>query len=218
MSRAAPPPSRSTRTRLRRTAWRWRHALAALCLAAAASIVIGELRPEPPPTAPAVVLDASLPAGHVLLPGDLRAVDLPAGSVPAGIVADESLPVGQPLAITLPAGTVLSEGMLARSALASAAGPGEVVVAVRLADDGSASLASPGLRITLLVPPVDGGPAEVVAERVLVLGTVDRQDGGFLSPDEAQVTQIYVSASPEAANVIVGSSAWTPLSVVLGPT
>ncbi|MGO1508978.1 MAG: SAF domain-containing protein [Actinomycetaceae bacterium] len=216
MSRAASPPSRSTGTRLRRAAWRWRHAIAAVCLAVAASLAVDSLSPAPPATAAALVVGADLPAGHVVEPGDLALVDLPAGAVPSAALTDEGEVVGHPLAVGLPEGTVLSGGMVATPTVSAA--DGEVVVPVRISDDGSAALAGPGLRVSLLAPPADGGAAETVAEGVLVLGAVPEQDGGLLGAEESDVTRLYVSASPETATLLVGSSAWTPLSVALGPT
>ncbi|MGC5628309.1 SAF domain-containing protein [Georgenia sp. Z1344] len=217
MTRATSPPSRSAGARLRRGAWRWRHAVAAVCLAGAASVAIGELSPPPPTTTTAVALSTDLPAGHVLGRGDVGTRDLPVGDVPAGAPADVEAVVGRPLAVRLTEGTVLGEGMLAGAGVAAA--PGEVVVAVLVADDGSAHLAEPGLRVSLLAPPTDGGPAEVVAENVLVLGAVEDEEGGLLGGgDESDVTRMYVSATPDTATLLVGSSAWTPLSVVLGPS
>ncbi|MGC5615552.1 SAF domain-containing protein [Georgenia sp. Z1491] len=216
MPRAASPPSRSAEARLRRGAWRWRHAVAAVCLAGAVSVVVGELRPEPPPTTSVVALGTDLPAGHVVEAGDLEALDLPDGDIPADALHDPDVVVGRPLAVRLAEGTVLGEGMLAGASVSAA--PGEVVVAVRIADDGSAHLAEAGLRVSLLAPPADGGPARTVAEQVLVLGAVEEEESGLLASGETDITRMYVSASPDTATVLVGSSAWTPLSVVLGPS
>jgi Flp pilus assembly protein CpaB len=185
--------------RLRRSAWRWRHAIAALALALAASVAIGELRPPPPETTSVVAVDSALPAGHVIEAGDLRAPPRPPEAVPGTAVTDAESVIGRRLAVGLSDGTVLTPGMLAETALATPAAEGEVVVTARLADDGSAEL------------------ARTVAEDVLVLGVVEPESGGLIGGAERDFTQIYLSSPPDTATVIIGSSAWSPLSVIRGP-
>jgi Flp pilus assembly protein CpaB len=203
--------------RLRRSAWRWRHAIAALALALAASVAIGELRPPPPETTSVVAVDSALPAGHVIEAGDLRAQPLPPEAVPGTAVTDAESVIGRRLAVGLSDGTVLTPGMLAETALATPAAEGEVVVTARLADDGSAELARTGARVTLVAPEPDGGGARTVAEDVLVLGVVEPESGGLIGGAERDFTQIYLSSPPDTATVIIGSSAWSPLSVIRGP-
>lgn len=215
----ATPPSRRLPARLRRLLWRSRRVIAAVCVAAAVGLVVDALRPSPPATTPAVVLARDVPAGTVLSDRDLTVARLPVGTVPRTALTDPRAARGSPVAVSLPSGSLLTPGLLVGPGLADGAPPGSVVVPVPLADGGSARLARPGSRIHLLASAADqagtGGPAEVVAEDVLVLAELPPgTSGGVLGTGEQGPGTVYVATDARAARLLVGAGAWSPLRAV----
>ncbi|MDD9205526.1 SAF domain-containing protein, partial [Georgenia sp. 10Sc9-8] len=200
----ATPPSRRLPARFRRLLWRSRRVVVAVCVAAAVGLVVEALRPPPPATTLAVVLARDVPAGTALSDRDLTATPLPVGTVPRTALTDPRAARGSPLAVSLPSGSILTPGLLVGPGLADGAPAGTVVVPVPLADSGSARLARPGSRIHLLASAADqagtGGPAEVVAEDVLVLAELAPDaSGGLLGSGERGPGTVYVATDAHAA-------------------
>ncbi|MPV38630.1 SAF domain-containing protein [Georgenia subflava] len=213
------PPSRSAAARARRWLWRRRHLLAAACIGLAAAVTVGALRPPAPPAERVLTVTDDVPAGTVLATADLTMRSVPAGTHPPGVLRELDDALGQPLAVGLPAGTALVPAMLTGPGLAAGAPAGTVVLPVPVADAATARLAQPGQRIDLVAAGTDltgvPGEAEVVARDVVVLASWEPADGGPLTSGMADVSFLYVAASPGTATVLVGSSAWAPLRAVL---
>ncbi|UNX55450.1 SAF domain-containing protein [Georgenia sp. TF02-10] len=218
--RTPPPPSRSAPARLRRALWRWRHLLVAGCLGLAATITVTTLAPPAPAGQAVLVLADDAAAGAVLGAADVEVVSVAARALPAGVLTDPDAATGQALAVGLPAGTPLLPAMLTGPGLADGAPAGTVVVPVPVADAGSAALAQPGHRVSLVAAASDAagtsGPAEIVARDVVVLAVRESEAGsGLLDAGGGQATVVYVAAPPSVATLLVGSSAWAPLRVLL---
>lgn len=213
-STARPSATRAAaRTRLRWWAWRSRHLLAALCVGLAAAVVVGELRPAPPPQRRVVVLAGDVAAGEPF-DGHLSLAHVPLAGVPDGALTDLASAHG-PASIALPAGTVLVPGMVASSDAARAAPPGTVLTPVRLADDAVLGLLGPGQRVDLVLVPEpwsDGGPpdpgadAVVLARDALVLPYAPPESsdrGGLLGGgSEPAAPVILVAVTPAEARAI----------------
>src|SRR5690606_41442168 len=85
--------------RLRTLLWRTRWLVVAVCLAVAVCVVLGQLRPVPPPTVPVVVAARDLPAGTTVAETDVRVERLPAAprtGVTAADVIGSRITIGVP--------------------------------------------------------------------------------------------------------------------------
>lgn len=157
----------TTLTDLRRRVLRRRRPLAALLAAGAVAAALHALAPPAPPGVTVRVAGHDLPAGHVLGPGDLAEVRLPAGAAPTGVVG---APEGRTLAGPLRAGEPVTDVRLVGVGLADAQPPGTVALPVRLSDAGQAALLTVGDRIDLLRTDPRAGTARALAGGALVLG------------------------------------------------
>lgn len=155
-----------TLTDLRRRVLRRRRPLAALLAAGAVAAGLHALTPPDPPSRTVRVAGHDLPAGHVLAPGDLADVTLPAGLAPAGAVAT---PEGRTLAAPLRAGEPVTDVRLVGAGLADAQPPGRVALPVRLSDAGQAGLLTVGDRIDLVATDPHAGSARALAADAQVL-------------------------------------------------
>lgn len=145
--RAAPAGSRSWRRELERTLRRHRRLAAAGLAALAVLLGLAALAPPAAPTTSVVVAARDLPAGRVVVAGDLTTAAVPAPLAVAALT-DPQAATGRVLAAPLAAGSVVPAGVVAGpEALASqvrAAGRSDVAVPVRLGDAGAAALLQPG--------------------------------------------------------------------------
>src|SRR5690606_41349046 len=123
--------------RLRTLLWRTRWLVVAVCLAVAVWVVLGQLRPVPPPTVPVVVAARDLPAGTTVAETDVRAERLPAAARTGVTVADG---IGSRLRVGVPACLPMVPTRLLCAGPPGAAPPGWGVAAVVLADPVLAAL------------------------------------------------------------------------------
>lgn len=218
MAITPPPPSRRRSVRARRWLWRRRHLVLAVTVILLGWVVVGELRPPQPPTAPVVVLTRDVPAGATLGPDDLRTMLVPPELAGPQLLSTVDAAVGERLAVGLPQGFPLTGRVLVGPGLAQAAAPGQVVVPVRLADAGVGATLRAGDRIDLLAATADAaggaGGAEVVSAGALVLAVQDDAGGGLLAAN-GPAPLVFVAVAQGQAPAVVGASAWAPLRVVL---
>ncbi|UFU03632.1 SAF domain-containing protein [Ruania suaedae] len=214
----------TTRPRLLGTLWRFRFVLAAVCLTSAGLLILSDLAP-PQPTGTLTVAARDLPAGTEVTSGDLR--ERPALNPPAAALTAEEL-IGQTLAAGVPEDLPVAATMVVSSGLVDAAPPGTVVVPVQLADPQLMTLVRVGDRLRLYQPPSwesaeldpGGSGAELVADDALVLARLDAGEdaSGLLDVGGAQASgAVVVAISPDAATVLSGAGALTPVRAVLIP-
>ena len=211
-------PSRRRTVRLRRWLWRWRHLTLGAALVLTGWVLVNELRPPQPATAPVVVLAREVPAGARLAAADVRTAQVPLEMAGPHVVENAAAVVGERLAVGLPEGFPLTDRVLVGPGLAQAVAAGQVVVPVRLADAGVSASLRPGDRIDLLAATADtaggAGGAQVVAAAALVMALQDDGGGGLLAADQS-TSLVFVAVPSTQAPAIVGASAWAPLRVVL---
>lgn len=194
--------------------------MVALCLACATWVVVGELRPAPPPTTPVLVAARTLPAGSVLTDTDVRVE--PLASAPLGVVSAE-VAVGATLTIGLPEGVPVVGTMLLGPGLSEAAPPGWVVVPVPLADPVLAELLRVGDRVDLYLAAGDTGgrldEAELVSAGALVLArdgpTATAQTSWLAGSSSAERAVVVVAIRPQDAAALAGASGFGPFRAVL---
>lgn len=149
----------------RRAVLRRRRLLASALTAVAVAAGLHAVAAPPEPTTGVVVAARDLPAGAVLAPGDVTAVDLPPDAVPPDVVDD---PLGRVLAGPVRAGELLTDVRLVGPDLV--AGRADLVAApVRLPDAAMADLLQVGDLIDLVAADPQRGTSEVVAAAVPVL-------------------------------------------------
>lgn len=198
----------------------WPRRIAALLLLAAAAVyaVQSPGRSAPPAVATRQVLVAAhdLRAGAVVTVGDLRAVRLPASTVPSGALHPGAALDHRTLAGPVRRGETLTDVRFTGSALTAAlAGPQLLAVPVRLADAGTAALLRPGDRVDLVAGAEHGGagPPVLLARDVPVL---------LVPPARADSTvdgALVVLGAPEnTARRIAGVATSVPLTVTLRAT
>lgn len=158
---------RAAHRAVRRAVLRRRRLLAALCAAGAVAAGVHATAPPPPATTRVLTAARDLPAGGVLEPDDVVAVELVDDAVPTGLVTD---PVGRTLAAPLREGEPVTDVRLVGDELA-AAHPELATLPVRFPDAGLAGLLEVGDRIDLVATDPQSGGAHTVATDVLVLAT-----------------------------------------------
>ncbi len=181
----------------------WRRAVAARRTVAGALVLLAAALAMTPSVAPTGT--PVLVAVHDLAPGtpvareDLAVRLLPAGTVPAGALADPAAVAGRRLVGGVRAGETLTDVRLLGPAAAVAAvgGPDAAGVPLRLADPAVAALLAPGARVDVVGAPTRSpgtpvadaaapAPAASAAPAVLAAGAVvlavlpapDRTSGG----------------------------------------
>ncbi|MHB8452694.1 MAG: hypothetical protein ACYDAQ_19910, partial [Mycobacteriales bacterium] len=162
---------------------------------------------------PVLLIARSLPAGHVLAPGDLAAVSLPGASAVASLPAAlEASVVGRPLAVGLLAGSLLTPAALGP---ASAVSAGEAVVAIAMKAGQYPPMLGPGDQIQILdtAASTAGTPATPTSGPVsAVVLAVDTAPAG--SPAAAVISvQVAQSTDAEVADLAAAGDA----SLVLLP-
>jgi len=211
---------------LRLWLWRARVPLTVLAALVFAVVVVHAVRPAPEPRSTVLVAATALDAGTVLEAGDVRAVQWPQRLVPASTVeggagggADALQVVGRSLAIAVPEGLPLVDGVLASEEWWTAAPEGSVAAPVRLPDPELAGLVRAGDRVDLYGTPLEGGEAEALARRALVLAGPGRDpggDGGLLGgAAPAASSLILVAVTSAEAKVLAAHSASAVISAVL---
>lgn len=202
---------------LRAWLWRFRWLVVSVCVACAAWLVVGELRPAPPPTVPVVVAAHALPAGSTVTAADLRVDRAPVA--PAGAVRLDDA-VGATLTIGVTEGLPLVSTMLLGPGLVEAAPPGWVVAPVVLADPVLADLLRVGDRVDLYLAAADTGgrldDAHLVSAGALVLAR-HQADGGqsWLAGSSGEVEAVVVAVRSDDAAALAGASGFGPFRAVL---
>lgn len=144
------------RDRLRRFVVRRRRLLAGILVSLACGIAVEAYLPPETPTARLVTAAGDLPAGHVLNPGDLRMVSLPAAAGSPGTFSDSAAVAGSRLAVPLRAGTVLADSFLVGPGLLTGSPDGTTAIPLRTADPAAAGLLSPGVLVDVMLAPATG--------------------------------------------------------------
>jgi pilus assembly protein CpaB len=177
---------RSTRRMLGRFG-RWpRLCAAGICLLlAAASAVQAHQRTSAEnatSTAGVVVATRALPAGRLLVRGDLTVAHWPRALRPPTGLADPHALVGRRLAGPVGAREAVTSGRVLGADLTSGLSPGEVATPVTVDDPGVGQLVHAGDRVDVLATagpdPPDAGPKkpETVASRAVVLAVLTSSD------------------------------------------
>jgi len=143
-SNGKPVLEEARRRRLRRSVPTAALGLAAL---AASFVVFLALEPSSPTAVSVLVLDASVPAGHVITAAELRVQTITAKGLSVIPASHESAVVGQAVSTDLPAGTLLVPTDLAA---APGPGPGQAVVAVGLKDGQFPAELAPGAQVSVV--------------------------------------------------------------------
>jgi Flp pilus assembly protein CpaB len=143
--------------------------LAAGSLAAALQV----LAPRPVAGEPVVVAAHEVPAGAVLVPGDLTVVRRAASQVPSGAMSDRSAVVGRTIGSGLRPGELLTDARLVGPGLLVGRPPGEVAAPVRIADGAATDLVRAGDLVDVLQASGEVGTAAGV-----VAGVDDPSGGG----------------------------------------
>ncbi|HKC27114.1 MAG TPA: SAF domain-containing protein [Jatrophihabitans sp.] len=193
--------------------------LAGACLLLALNGAVGasHQRSRPPRTIPVVVAQHGLPAGHVLLRGDLAVAHWPLGVAPVGARGDPAGLVGRRVAGPVAAREAITSLRLVGADLTADLDPGVVAAAVPLGDPHAADLVRAGDRVDLLTgagPPeaVDVGPASssdvrTIASRALVLSVLPPTDSAsaelVVAVDRATAVRITRNGARQAFTVIV---------------
>lgn len=194
-----------------------RRLLAALCAGVA---VLAAVKAVAPPAQRTVLVWAAahdLSGGSPLSAKDLRAVALPVGALPAGVLRSGTQVVGRLLAAPVRSGEPLTDVRLLGPTLLSALPePGLVAVPVRVADgSAAAALVHPGDVVDVLAvgDPVSGRATErpvTVASAVRVVSVPARAsvatDGGGL---------VVVAADRAQAAALAAASVGARLSLAL---
>ncbi|MBI3241779.1 MAG: Flp pilus assembly protein CpaB [Chloroflexi bacterium] len=189
-----------------------RKLLPIIAFVGAAIFIFLALAPAKKATVLAAVAD--LPAGHTLVESDLRAVELPADSLPPDAVSDPTLAVGQTLAVPRSAGDVIRAAHFGQPiALQS----DERGLSVKVTDStGFAGLLQPGQRVGVIAVIVDreaNAPYAKVALtglRVLYIPPDFRaaepavqQDSGFTFSQDRQTDGVVGLAVPTAPQIVI---------------
>lgn len=176
----------------RRAAWqrvRARRVAAAVLVGVAAAVVLGALRPTPPPTGvPVVVAARDLPVGTRLGGDDLRLVRWPEGLRPATSLRASGAALGRRLNAPVAAGEPLTASRLDGAGLLAALGAGQVALHLPVRDPAILAYLRPGDRVDA-ISVADG---RVAVGDLLVLSV--RQDG------------VLVALTSEAASLLAPAS------------
>ncbi|WP_265522615.1 SAF domain-containing protein [Oerskovia flava] len=228
---ARPPRSGRLRRRSSALLWRLRFVVAAVACGLAAAVVVGELRPAPPPTEPVVVTARAVDAGTVLRVDDLDVVHLPVGLAPDGVLSTQDAASGRTASLALARGLPLTPELVAAGEVTASAPAGTVVAPVRLSDSAVAALLVPGDRVDLLVGADGSGhssghdtgddpPTPYLARGAIVLpGTPPPTAAGGLlgGSGDAAAGVTLVAVTPQEAVQIATVSGWGTVAAVLVP-
>lgn len=207
------------RRRLRGWLRRNRRLAVALLLCLATGLGVQQLTPAPDATVSAWAAAKDLPAGRVLAPSDLVAVQVPPGVLPGG-TPDQTVMEGKQLAVALRKGQLLADSLLVGPGLLAGSPPGAAAVPLRMADPASIQLVSPGQLINVVMTsgsgPEQAAPSQLLASAVPVLWTSARggRAGQWLDTAETDGL-IVVAADPDQAGRLAGASTQGKLFFVL---
>ncbi|MGI8888075.1 MAG: SAF domain-containing protein [Nocardioidaceae bacterium] len=196
-------------TRLRRAFLRHRRLIAATSAAAAALTAVQIFAPAPPPTSAVVVAAHDLSGGTVIIPADLRVVQMRPDLAPAGAATVEEA-VGETVAGPMRTGEPLTDLRVVGAAMI-AGYDGDVVAApVRIQDQDVVALLRVGDRIDIYAAVADPDSTAVrIVEQAPVVALPQLED------DSRDGALVVLAVAPEDAAKLAQASATAPLSVSL---
>ncbi|UPO75736.1 Flp pilus assembly protein CpaB [Arthrobacter sp. Helios] len=201
---------------------RHRRLLAGVLAALACGVAVEAYLPPDARTVSVVTAGADLPAGHVLGPGDLRVVSLPAAADPPGSFAPGAAVTGKRLAVPLRAGSVLTDSFLVGPGLLAGSPAGTSAVPLRAADPAVTGLLSPGVLVDVMLAPGDNfdgaAAASLLAAGVPVLwigGDAPDDGGSWPGSAETDAGLVVVAARGQDAPALAGASERGNLYLVL---
>ncbi len=189
----------------------------AALLGLAAALALQSLSPTPPATSMVLVAAADLPAGHVLVTGDLRTARWPAGEQPAGAITP---PAAGRLASPLRRGEPLTDARLVGPGVLRGLPPGSLAVPVPVGDLAALTGVQVGDRVDVLVGPADDGLGQPVTASTAPPGS-DAAADPLSAPEHPSAEQLP-SAQPVGLGLLVlavpappADSGWS--DAVVGP-
>lgn len=178
-----------------------------------------ELTPQPAPTVSAWAAARDLPAGRIVVPGDLIAIPVPPAVLPGGSLQLAELE-GKQLAVALRQGQLLADSLLVGPGLLAGSPPGSAAVPLRMADPASIQLLSPGQLVNVVMTSGNGydqaAAAQVLASSVPVVWTSASggKTGQWLDAGDTDGLMV-VAADAEQAKSLAGASTRGKLFFVL---
>lgn len=200
-------PSQAWRGLARAVSWH-RRKLAVVATVLAVLTGVNAAAPRPPESVTVLRATELLSGGSPVVAGQIRAAEVPVGSIPDDALTDPGQAIGRIVTAPVPAGQVLTSYDLVGD---RSVGPGRLLVPVRLADPGLAAVLRPGDRVDVVATDGQGGPARIVAEQARIVtiptaGDVTREAGGVL---------LLVEADAETAVELVRAGSSSTLTVLL---
>lgn len=212
LERALGPRSR----RRRRLTRRW---LAAGLVAAAGGVTVSTLAPPSPSTVAALVAVRDLPVGAVLGPGDVRSVQRPGDTLPAGLLTPDAAP-GAVLANAVRAGEVLTDSRTADASVLAGQPAGTLAVTVDVGDPALLAGLGPGVHVDVLArteDPVTGastGAERIAADVVVLRVPTSAASGGLLGGTSgATATSVLVAVEAAIATRLTAAAGRTVVAV-----
>lgn len=170
-----------------------RRVAAGLLLALGITLAVGDAAPEP--STPVLVAAADVAAGSPVGEGDVRLVDRPSSTVPAGALRAPGEATGRLATVALTAGEVLTAARVLGSD-ASSAGPGRRLVTVPLI--GAARSIAVGDVVDVYRP----GRRDPVAEEARVVAIPAGGDDLAAVPEPTAVLALPTSAAGDIVDAL----------------
>jgi Flp pilus assembly protein CpaB len=154
-----------------------------------------------------MVVVRDLPAGHLLEAADVQPEDVPTHLLPDGATTPQDLPLGRPVAAAMRSGELLTDLSIV-SPTALVGHPEDTVLAtVRITDPAATETVAVGDRVSVISADLRaGGPATVVARRVLVVSLPGEQEAAALGQGRPVVLAVDEQTALALAAATVGSS------------
>ncbi|MFC5370785.1 SAF domain-containing protein [Arcanobacterium bovis] len=165
-----------------------------------------------------LVAKSDLATGDTLSSSNVEVVDIPQKILPEHAVSTLAEVKDEVIAAPLPRGMPVVKEQLLDSSFSKRAPANTVVTTITLADDASLAMLQPGNRIDLYAPPRENTKdldAELLASNAVVLSTVSQQNKGGIFNDFSNKSTIMVAIPSDAARLVIGIGAKTPLRVVI---
>jgi Flp pilus assembly protein CpaB len=196
---------------------RWhRRLLAAVSAAAAVYFGLVALSPAPAPTVAVLGAARDLPGGAVPSPGDLRTLQLPAQTVPAGAVRPGTDVARRVLAGPVRSGEPLTDARFVSPGLTARTGGGLVAYPIRLDDADIVALLRVGDRIDLYAATSSASDTAgriAAGARVIALPAPAHGNG---SPGSSGAL-VVLAATPTTVARLAQASTNSRLTVALSP-
>ncbi|MBM7824659.1 Flp pilus assembly protein CpaB [Arcanobacterium pluranimalium] len=204
---------------IRALLWRWRWVSFALLIAAISQSVVSILESTSVAMAHVAVAKSDLSTGDTLSSSNVEVVNLPEKLLPEHAVSDLTEINDEVIAAPLPRGMPIIKEQLLNSSFSTHAPPNTVVTTVTLADDATLGMLRAGNRIDLYAPARETTKdldAELLVKNAVVLSTVNEsKSAGGLFNDFSNKSTIMVAIPNDAARLVIGIGAKTPLRAVI---